>query len=132
MKSSETTTAENRRKRKYGDAVFEMLVVDVVDVSIESSENECVREESPLGNIIKEKGKQVKKINKRKSKASVSKKVDSEKEKGKDSQKRREPSKRKRETSPAIQQTSAHRPGPKGNKDDHALSKQIIVNSQHL
>ncbi|KAH0633037.1 hypothetical protein KY284_035823 [Solanum tuberosum] len=92
-----------------------MPVVDVVDVSIESSENECVREESPLGDTIKEKAKQVKKTIKRKSNAS-----------------RREPSKRNRETSLAIKQTSTPGPGPKRNQDDHVVSKQTIVNNLHL
>ncbi|KAH0737966.1 hypothetical protein KY290_036671 [Solanum tuberosum] len=79
IKSSETTTAENRRRRKSGDAVFEMPNADVVDVSIEVSEHECVGEDSPLG-------KQVKKTSKRKPKASISKRGDPTKEKGKDSQ----------------------------------------------
>ncbi|KAH0633287.1 hypothetical protein KY284_036073 [Solanum tuberosum] len=75
IKSSETTTAENRRRRKSGDAVFEMPNADVVDVSIEVSEHECVGEDSPLG-------KQVKKTSKRKPKASISKRGDPTKEKG--------------------------------------------------
>ncbi|KAG5582067.1 hypothetical protein H5410_052694 [Solanum commersonii] len=47
-----------------------MPIVGVVDVSIEDSENECMREEPPLVDIIKKKAKHVKKTNKRKSRAS--------------------------------------------------------------
>ncbi|KAG5585860.1 hypothetical protein H5410_046294 [Solanum commersonii] len=97
MKSSETT-AKNRRRRKSGDAAFEMPNADVIDVSIEVSEHECVGEDSPLG-------KQVKKTSKRKPKASTSKRVDPTKEKGTRSQ---------------------------SNKDDHVVSKQIIVNNLRL
>ncbi|KAH0640259.1 hypothetical protein KY285_036845 [Solanum tuberosum] len=71
MKSTETTTAENRRRRRSGDTVFEMPTDDIVNVSIEVSEHKCVGEDSPLGDVRKEKGKQVKKTSKRKSKASA-------------------------------------------------------------
>ncbi|KAG5579625.1 hypothetical protein H5410_050252 [Solanum commersonii] len=116
MKSSEKSTTENRRKKKFGEAVFKIPVVGVVDVSIKDSQTEC-REEPPL------------KTSKRKSRASVSKRVDSEKEKCKDSQKRREPSKKKRELSPTVQQTSALGPGPKRKHDDQAVSKHIIISN---
>ncbi|KAH0637141.1 hypothetical protein KY289_037056 [Solanum tuberosum] len=132
MKSSETTTVENRMRRRYGDTVFEMPTDDVVDVSIELSEHECVGEDSPLGDVRKEKGKQVKKTSKRKSRASPVKKVNPTKGKGNDSQKRREPSKRKRETSLVLQQDSTQGLGPKRNKDDHAVSKQSIVDNLRL
>ncbi|KAG5609883.1 hypothetical protein H5410_021164 [Solanum commersonii] len=70
------------KEKEIWHAVFEMPSDDVVDVSIEVSEHECVGEDSPLGDVIKEKGKQG--------------------------------------------------PGPKRKKDDHAVSKQSIVNNLRL
>ncbi|KAH0685488.1 hypothetical protein KY290_016966 [Solanum tuberosum] len=42
MKSSKTTTGENRRRRRSGDVVIEFPTEDVVDVSNEPSKNESV------------------------------------------------------------------------------------------
>ncbi|KAH0638715.1 hypothetical protein KY285_035301 [Solanum tuberosum] len=105
MKSSEITTAENRRRRS-GDMVFELPTDDVVDVSIEVSENEYVDEDTPLVATKKGKRKQVKKAGKGKSRTSTIKKANTTKGKGNDSQKKRELSKRKRETSPVLKQNS--------------------------
>ncbi|KAK4721754.1 hypothetical protein R3W88_011987 [Solanum pinnatisectum] len=119
-------------KRKSGDALFEMPATDVVDVSIEGSEHECVGEDSPLGNVREKKGKRVKKTSKGKAKASVVKKVTSAKEKGDDLHSGRESSKRRRETSSVIQPVSAPGPGLEGNEDDHVASKQSIINNLHI
>lgn len=73
MKSSATTMAENHKNMKYCNTLFEILVADMVDVSIEGSENKCMRDDSPLSNIRQRKGKQVKKTSKGKFKASVKK-----------------------------------------------------------
>lgn len=73
MKSS--TMAENHKNMKYCNTLFEILVADMVDVSIEGSENKCMRDDSPLSNIRQRKGKQVKKTSKGKFKASVSRRI---------------------------------------------------------
>ncbi|KAG5614779.1 hypothetical protein H5410_014603 [Solanum commersonii] len=132
MKSSETTTKENQRRRRSGDVAFELPTDDVVDVSIDASKNECVDEDSPLANVKKGKGKQVKKTGKGKFRATMVKKINPTKGKGNDSQKKWESLKRKRETSPGLKQDSAQGPGTKRNKDDKVVSKQTIVDNMRL
>ncbi|KAH0632621.1 hypothetical protein KY284_035407 [Solanum tuberosum] len=110
IKLSETTTAENQRRRS-GDMVFELPTDDVVDVSIKVFKNESVDEDTPLDAAKKGKGKQVKKTGKGKSRTSIVKKADTTKGKGNDSQKKREPSKRKTETSYVLKQNSKQGPG---------------------
>ncbi|KAH0730198.1 hypothetical protein KY289_001386 [Solanum tuberosum] len=104
MKSSETTTMENRKRRRSVDVVIELPTNDVVDVSNELYEKESVDEDTPLVTAQKGKGKQVKKSRKLKYRTHIAKKADTTKGKEKDSQKKREPSKRKRETSPVLKQ----------------------------
>ncbi|KAH0738358.1 hypothetical protein KY290_037063 [Solanum tuberosum] len=97
MKSSITTTAERRKKRKSSNVLFKIPDTNVVDVLIEDSEHEGVGKSSEARMEM-----QVKMPGKGKSKASVAKRVVSKKGKNK----------RKRETSPVIEPTSGTRPGP--------------------
>lgn len=98
MKSNTTVTAHNKKKRKSGDACFEIPSTRVVDISIEESEHECVRE-----SIEGKTDKQLKGVSKGKneniSKESIEKKGDDERKKGKLQKRKRDSSKRKREIS---------------------------------
>ncbi|KAH0773735.1 hypothetical protein KY290_010872 [Solanum tuberosum] len=87
MKSSETTTTENRRTKRSGDLSIDFPTYDVVDVSIKVSENESVDEDTPLV-VKKGKGKQVKKPSKVKSRTSTIKKADTTKGKENDPKRR--------------------------------------------
>ncbi|KAG5629597.1 hypothetical protein H5410_001314 [Solanum commersonii] len=102
-------------ERKFGDLLFEMPVAGVIDVSIEESDHEDVKESYERKREKQVKGGSKGK-SKRKSKTSVAKKGNAEKEKGKASTKRRESSKRQREISPDVQQTSSLGPGPTRNR----------------
>ncbi|KAH0784278.1 hypothetical protein KY290_003876 [Solanum tuberosum] len=123
MKSSATMIAERRKERKSGNVLFEIPDTDIVDVSIDGSENEGVEEdyEEKRGKQVKEPSKG-KSRGKGKSKAFVAKRVVSKKGKNK----------RKRETSHVIKPASGTGPGPMENEDDHGESKQSIVNNLRL
>nr|AAT38783.2 hypothetical protein SDM1_46t00006 [Solanum demissum] len=133
MKSSETITAENRKRRRSGNMVIELPTDEVVDVSNKPSENESLDEDTPLAVTQKGKGKQVKNKGKSKPRTSSVKKADTiTKGRGNEPQKKKEPSKRKRETSLVLKKKSEHGPSTKGNKDDKEVNKQIIINNLHL
>ncbi|KAH0636646.1 hypothetical protein KY289_036561 [Solanum tuberosum] len=108
MKSSITTTAERRKKRKSSNVLFKIPDTNVVDVLIEDSEHEGVGKSSEARMEM-----QVKMPGKGKSKACVAKRVVSKKGKNK----------RKRETSHVIEPTSGTRPGPRLSEDDHGERK---------
>ncbi|KAH0714995.1 hypothetical protein KY284_007900 [Solanum tuberosum] len=108
MKSSEMSTAENRRRRRSGEVVIEFPTEDVVDVSNELSENSKSRTSQVKKEDIISKGK------------------------GKEPQRKKEPSKTKWESSLVLKHKSEQGPGTKRNKGDKEVSKQTIVDNLRL
>ncbi|KAH0706053.1 hypothetical protein KY285_010585 [Solanum tuberosum] len=118
MKSTETTTTENRRKRRSREGGLILPTDNVVDVSNEISEDEVVDGDIPQAVTQKGKEKYGRKASKLKPRTASVKKGDSiPKKRGKDTQNKREPSKRKMDTSPVPLKTSEQGPGTRKNKD---------------